>query len=431
VPEAALRCLGCKLPARVRAGMARARRVVPQNERQSSRACLHCPCAEVLSESRVSRASDVYSFGMMMLELYTCKPLFPGLGHFQVRAASARSCFAAALPACLASALRTCQLSTCRVAWPAGYRAHFAGRHALALATGQRGPESVCRPERGTAARRNRLSCVARAQVLYMSVKRLRPDVPEDMPAGYRALMESCWAFEPAERPTFRDMLACLRDLQGRHCPRPSASSLGRNSSAEMHTGSGAGGGAPGAGVLPPKPPPGRQALMLAHSALAHMASGAAGGRAFMASDSASFAGGSAPAAGAYAGSAPFAMWAGGSAPSDGGAYAASDPGWLPMPQPFPSADAPSHAQRKAVSMDEGSASGAGVDHRQGAPAWLPTLQARSAAAARPAAGGDGAFGKACRPPTDRPPENYHRPGSFKSADAAPPFAALEIQPHR
>lgn len=49
-----------------------------------SRACLRCPCAEVLSESRVSRASDVYSFGMMMLELFTCKPLFPGLGHFQV-----------------------------------------------------------------------------------------------------------------------------------------------------------------------------------------------------------------------------------------------------------------------------------------------------------------------------------------------------------
>ncbi|KAK9836028.1 hypothetical protein WJX81_007032 [Elliptochloris bilobata] len=39
---------------------------------------------EVFSHSRVSRESDVYSFGMMMLELYIGQPLFPGLGHPQV-----------------------------------------------------------------------------------------------------------------------------------------------------------------------------------------------------------------------------------------------------------------------------------------------------------------------------------------------------------
>lgn len=44
--------------------------------------------AEVLSDSRVSRASDVYGFGLMMLELYTCRPLFPGMGHVQVRLAA-------------------------------------------------------------------------------------------------------------------------------------------------------------------------------------------------------------------------------------------------------------------------------------------------------------------------------------------------------
>ncbi len=47
--------------------------------------------AEVLSDSRVSRASDIYSFGMMMLELYTCKPLFPGMGHPQARHATGLS----------------------------------------------------------------------------------------------------------------------------------------------------------------------------------------------------------------------------------------------------------------------------------------------------------------------------------------------------
>ena len=41
----------------------------------------------------------------------------------------------------------------------------------------------------------------------------LKPEVPPDMLADYRALMESCWATEPAERPTFRDILPRLRAM--------------------------------------------------------------------------------------------------------------------------------------------------------------------------------------------------------------------------
>lgn len=36
-----------------------------------------------------------------------------------------------------------------------------------------------------------------------MSLMQIRPPVPADMPAEYRALMERCCSFEPLERPSF------------------------------------------------------------------------------------------------------------------------------------------------------------------------------------------------------------------------------------
>ena len=53
---------------------------------------------------------------------------------------------------------------------------------------------------------------------MYMSMKRLRPAVPAEMPDDYRALMENCWAFDPLARPTFCMVLACLRKMFARHC---------------------------------------------------------------------------------------------------------------------------------------------------------------------------------------------------------------------
>ncbi|BDA50693.1 probable mitogen-activated protein kinase kinase kinase 12 at C-terminar half [Coccomyxa sp. Obi] len=50
-------------------------------------------------------------------------------------------------------------------------------------------------------------------QVLFKVFSGLKPDVPPDMPGDYRALMEACWATEPAERPTFRDILPRLRTM--------------------------------------------------------------------------------------------------------------------------------------------------------------------------------------------------------------------------
>ena len=44
----------------------------------------------------------------------------------------------------------------------------------------------------------------AGAQVMYMSLKQLRPSVPAEMPEDYRELMDRCWAFLPGVRPSFQ-----------------------------------------------------------------------------------------------------------------------------------------------------------------------------------------------------------------------------------
>lgn len=44
--------------------------------------------AQVLKEGKVTPASDVYSFAILMYELYTCKHLFKGMMHSQVTPAN-------------------------------------------------------------------------------------------------------------------------------------------------------------------------------------------------------------------------------------------------------------------------------------------------------------------------------------------------------
>ncbi|CAL8465122.1 g4657 [Coccomyxa elongata] len=55
-------------------------------------------------------------------------------------------------------------------------------------------------------------------QVLFQVFGGQKPDVPGDMPAEYRALMEDCWATDPAVRPTFRDILPRLRAMLADAC---------------------------------------------------------------------------------------------------------------------------------------------------------------------------------------------------------------------
>ena len=49
---------------------------------------------EVLHDGRVTRASDVYSFGMIMLEMFTGVPVFEGYSSSQVRSRLLTLCYA-------------------------------------------------------------------------------------------------------------------------------------------------------------------------------------------------------------------------------------------------------------------------------------------------------------------------------------------------
>ena len=50
-------------------------------------------------------------------------------------------------------------------------------------------------------------------QVLFKVFSGHKPEVPADMPAGYRALMEDCLDKDAAKRPTFRAILPRLQTL--------------------------------------------------------------------------------------------------------------------------------------------------------------------------------------------------------------------------
>jgi serine/threonine protein kinase len=48
---------------------------------------------EMLQAGKMSRAADVYSFAMIMVELFTCKRLFEGLAQQQARPLPLRCCW--------------------------------------------------------------------------------------------------------------------------------------------------------------------------------------------------------------------------------------------------------------------------------------------------------------------------------------------------
>jgi serine/threonine protein kinase len=73
------------LPKMIPAEIARADVFMAISTANSGRYCSTCtPVRQVLKEGKVTPASDVYSFAILMYELYTCKHLFKGMLHSQV-----------------------------------------------------------------------------------------------------------------------------------------------------------------------------------------------------------------------------------------------------------------------------------------------------------------------------------------------------------
>lgn len=68
-------------------------------------------------------------------------------------------------------------------------------------------------------------------QVLYQVFGGHKPEVPDDMPADYRALMEDCWATAPAARPTFPAILERLQPMLA-----DARTAIGRAVGRERHT---------------------------------------------------------------------------------------------------------------------------------------------------------------------------------------------------
>ena len=50
-------------------------------------------------------------------------------------------------------------------------------------------------------------------QVLFKVFSGHKPDVPGDMPAEYRGLLEECWAKDATKRPSFKCVLSRLQAL--------------------------------------------------------------------------------------------------------------------------------------------------------------------------------------------------------------------------
>ena len=188
---------------------------------------------EVLQTGKMTKASDVYSFAVLLLELWSGCAFYPDQNYYGVSLQShpckdlvARQAPAAAgLPCAHTSQLiwRGIQWGGSIIIAPSG-RFQWAG---VSLPSKQAGQDTGMSPRASRAptvtpeygdqpspahafADVARCTCV---QVLYSVLCGYRPAVPADAPAAYRALLEDCWAADPALRPTFtaiHDRLAAL-----------------------------------------------------------------------------------------------------------------------------------------------------------------------------------------------------------------------------
>ncbi len=50
-------------------------------------------------------------------------------------------------------------------------------------------------------------------QIVNALDKNIRPSIPEDLPVAVQELIANCWAHDPKQRPTFKEVVALLANL--------------------------------------------------------------------------------------------------------------------------------------------------------------------------------------------------------------------------
>jgi len=144
--------------------------------------CSHMP-PELLRHGRISSAVDIYSFGVMMWEVFTAQPAFRHLHYGEPLHSVSLSLHPARSAPCISHARLRQNRST---PWPGLIRTILACNSANRFfAAGQF------------------FACIV--------LKNMRPNVPEDMPRDYSLLMTSCWSTNPADRPSANRLLELLQ----------------------------------------------------------------------------------------------------------------------------------------------------------------------------------------------------------------------------
>jgi hypothetical protein len=119
---------------------------------------------EVLRNDRYTEKADVFGFGVVVWECVTRKDPHPGMPPFQVRPRHHRPLFVLLRP----------------------------------------GPRVRLTPS----------SLFVVQVVLEVGSKHLRPEIPNTAPTPLQDLMRSCWAEDPAQRPSFQEIVRLLISMK-------------------------------------------------------------------------------------------------------------------------------------------------------------------------------------------------------------------------
>ena len=130
--------------------------------------------AEMLKDGKMTKAVDVYSFAIIMLELFSGDMVFRGMSSSQVRG----SLFSVL-------GVAACMRLTCPLAAMLALQSQGRRRLSCRLSPCMGDIASGCPPAAEEAC--------GRAQVFFKVLMGYRPPVPECMPQGFKDLLLACW----------------------------------------------------------------------------------------------------------------------------------------------------------------------------------------------------------------------------------------------